>query len=91
MLYLTRREGEAVIINDSIEVRVVELRGRTVKLGFTFPPTATVLRQEIYEQVRQENEAAARAASSLPKDGGAVPADLTALLEPLPVPGPGKR
>ena len=38
MLYLNRRAGEAVIINNAIEVRVVEVRGKTVRLGFRFPP-----------------------------------------------------
>ena len=35
---------EAVIVNNAIEVRVVEVRGKTVRLGFRFPPDATVLR-----------------------------------------------
>ncbi|HRY24810.1 MAG: carbon storage regulator [Geminicoccaceae bacterium] len=65
MLYLTRRIGEAVIINNAIEVRVVELKGKTVKLGFTFPPSATVLREEIYLQIKRENEAAAAAVGAL--------------------------
>ena len=59
MLYLSRRVGEAVIINNAIEVRVVEVKGRTVKLGFVFPPDASVLREELFVQVRRENEAAA--------------------------------
>ncbi|MEZ5825096.1 MAG: carbon storage regulator [Geminicoccaceae bacterium] len=58
MLYLTRRAGEAVIINNSIEVRVIELKGKTVKLGFNFPSSATVLREEIFQQVKQQNEEA---------------------------------
>jgi carbon storage regulator len=58
MLYLTRRAGEAVIINNAIEVRVVELKGRTVKLGFNFPPEASVLREEVFLQVKQANEQA---------------------------------
>ena len=70
MLYLTRRVGEAVIINNSIEVRVIELKGKTVKLGFTFPSTATVLREEIYEQVRQENEEAAATLEIFGDDSG---------------------
>ncbi len=68
MLYLTRRPGEAVIINNAIEVRVVEVRGRTVRLGFRFPPEASVLREEVFVQVRAENEAAARAAAEAPLD-----------------------
>ncbi len=66
MLYLSRRVGEAVIINNAIEVRVVDVRGRTVKLGFTFPPEASVLREEVFVQIRRENEEAAEAAASLP-------------------------
>lgn len=63
MLYLTRRAGEAVIINNTIEVRIIEVRGRAVRLGFSFPPEATVLREEVFEQIRQANEAAARTAA----------------------------
>jgi carbon storage regulator len=63
MLYLTRRAGEAVIINNAIEVRVIELKGRSVKLGFTFPSDATVLREEVFLQIKAENEAAALAAT----------------------------
>ena len=65
LLYLTRRAGEAVIINNTIEVRVVELRGKAVKLGFTFPAGCSVLREELFAQIRAENEAAARAAEEL--------------------------
>lgn len=46
MLYLNRRAGEAVIINNAIEVRVVEVRGKAVRLGFRFPAEASVLRSE---------------------------------------------
>ncbi|HWL71904.1 MAG TPA: carbon storage regulator [Geminicoccus sp.] len=65
MLYLTRRQGEAVIINNAIEVRVVELKGRTVKLGFSFPPDASVLREEVFLQIKQANEQAAADPASL--------------------------
>ncbi|MSO76769.1 MAG: carbon storage regulator [Alphaproteobacteria bacterium] len=59
MLYLTRKVGETVIVNGDIEVTVVEVRGRTVRLGFTFPPHATVLRREVHERIVAENRAAA--------------------------------
>ncbi|MDX6749332.1 carbon storage regulator [Geminicoccaceae bacterium 1502E] len=65
MLYLTRREGEAVIVNNEIEVRVLGVRGRTVRLGFRFPPDTTVLREELFEQIRRANEEAATAGRSL--------------------------
>jgi carbon storage regulator len=65
MLYLTRRPGEAVIINDSIEVRVIEVSGRSVKLGLSFPADCSVLREEVFLQVKAANEAAARSAAEL--------------------------
>lgn len=59
MLYLSRKIGESIVINNSIELTVVEVRGKTVKLGFDFPPEATVLRKEIYDKIMAENMAAA--------------------------------
>jgi carbon storage regulator len=58
MLYLNRKPGDAVIINQTIEVKVVEVRGKTVKLGFAFPPDATVLRAEVVEQIKEANKSA---------------------------------
>lgn len=66
MLYLNRKLGEAVIINHGIEVRVVAISGKSVKLGFTFPPEASVLREEVVEAIKLANRAAARAAGALP-------------------------
>ena len=60
-MYLTRKVGESIVINDTIELTVVEVRGKSAKLGFTFPPEATVLRKELYERIRRENIAAAQA------------------------------
>ena len=65
MLYLTRKIGESVIINDGIEVTVIEVRGKSVKLGFEFPASATVLRKEIYERIQAENRAAAEGGAAL--------------------------
>ncbi|MBM3602751.1 MAG: carbon storage regulator [Alphaproteobacteria bacterium] len=65
MLYLTRKLGESVIINDEITMTLIDVKGRTAKLGFTFPPTATVLRQELYERIQQENLRASTLSSDL--------------------------
>ena len=56
MLFLTRKVGESVIINGEIEITVVEVRGKSVKLGCTFPPHASVLRRELYERIKAERE-----------------------------------
>lgn len=65
MLYLTRKLGESVIINDEITMTLIDVKGRTAKLGFTFPATATVLRQELYERIQQENLQASELSSDL--------------------------
>lgn len=59
MLYLSRKIGESIVINNSIELTVIEVRGKTVKIGFLFPPDATVLRKELHEKIMAENMAAA--------------------------------
>jgi carbon storage regulator len=59
MLYLTRKIGESIIINNNIELTVVEVRGKTVKLGFVFPKEASILRKELHEKIRDQNMAAA--------------------------------
>ena len=59
MLYLTRKIGESIIINNNIELTVMEVRGKSVKLGFIFPKEATILRKELHEKIREQNLAAA--------------------------------
>jgi len=61
MLYLTRKVGQSVMINDTIEVSVIEVRGKSIKLGFTFPEDISVLRREIYDKIQEENRAASGA------------------------------
>ena len=55
MLYLTRKIGQSIIINDKIEVKIMEVSGKNVKIGIEFPKSATVLRKEIYDNIVQEN------------------------------------
>lgn len=55
MLYLVRKLNESIIINNNIEVKVVEIKRNAVKLGITFPSSATVLRKEIHDRITEEN------------------------------------
>ena len=61
MLYLTRKIGETVVIGDDVEVTILEVKGQSVRLGFTFPPDISVLRKEIYDRVAEQNREAATA------------------------------
>lgn len=55
MLYIARKMGESLVINDSIKVTVLEVRGKTAKLAFEYPPGTRVLRQELFDKIQQEN------------------------------------
>jgi carbon storage regulator len=57
MLYLTRKIGESIVINDEIEVTVVDVRGKSIKLGMTFPSDVSVYRREVYERIQAEKAA----------------------------------
>lgn len=58
MLILTRKMGESIRIGDTITIKVVELDNRHVKLGIEAPRQIAVNREEIYERIQKENEAA---------------------------------
>lgn len=54
MLYLTRKIGESIVINDDIEVVVVDVRGKSIKLGMTFPEDVSVYRREVFDRIQAE-------------------------------------
>ena len=59
MLFITRKIGESIIINNNIELKVIDIQGRSVKIGFEFPKDASVLRKELFDKIKEENMAAA--------------------------------
>ncbi len=59
MLILTRKLGEGLFIGDDIRITVVEVRGRQIRLGIEAPSHVVVLREEIYQRVRDQNLQAA--------------------------------
>lgn len=65
MLFLTRKVGQSIIINDDITLTITEIRPHSVKISFDFPKSVRVLRQEVYERIKQENEAAQNQADIL--------------------------
>jgi carbon storage regulator len=61
MLTITRKPGERVMIGDDVVIEIVEVTGSTVRVGITAPREKLIYREELWERVRQENEAAAEA------------------------------
>lgn len=59
MLILTRKRQQSVRIGEDIVVTVLDVKGDQIRLGFEAPREVTVLRQEVYEAVKESNEKAA--------------------------------
>lgn len=68
MLILTRKVGESIVIDGRIVMTITRLDGDTVKVGIEAPADIAVHRQEVYNEIQQNNRAAVmNGASPLPK------------------------
>lgn len=59
MLALSRKKDEAIVINNNVEIKIIEVKGDQVKLGITAPKSVPVYRKEVYLQIQEANQAAA--------------------------------
>jgi carbon storage regulator len=66
MLYISRKIGEKIIINNNIIITITEIKGNKVKLGCEFPPECSLLREELYEKIQEQNNIAVK--SNIDKD-----------------------
>ena len=55
MLVLTRKVGEQIHIGDDIMVSVIEIDRGSIRLGIEAPRHITILRQEVYQRIQEEN------------------------------------
>ncbi len=58
MLALSRKKGEALVINNNVEITILEIRGEQVKLGITDPKEVPGYRKELYVQIQDSNKEA---------------------------------
>ncbi len=58
MLALTRKKGEALVLNNNIEITVLDVRGDQVKIGISAPKEVPIYRKEVYLQIQKETQAA---------------------------------
>ena len=54
MLILTRKEDETILIGENISIKIVEIRGKQVRLGIEAPADILVLRGEMKLQGQDE-------------------------------------
>lgn len=57
LLILNRKINEAIIINENITIRILDVVDGKVKIGIDAPRDINILRQEVYNEVKAENQA----------------------------------
>jgi carbon storage regulator len=59
MLILSRKINEKIKIGEDITLTIIEVRGEQVKVGVEAPKNVKVFRQEVFNAIQSENQAAA--------------------------------
>jgi carbon storage regulator len=53
MLILSRRVGEALIIDKEVKVHVLGVNGNQIRIGIDAPKHVSVHREEVYQRIHQ--------------------------------------
>ncbi len=54
MLVLARRVGQQIRIADEVEIKILEVVGKKVRLGISAPCDVPVHREEVYQRLEQD-------------------------------------
>jgi len=65
MLILSRKIGEAVVLDEKIVVRVIDISKGVVRIGFDAPDDMLILREELEEEVKKANIEATKSTEDL--------------------------
>ena len=65
MLVLSRKENETIQIGDDIEIRILEVKGDTVRIGIEAPKSVDILRGELVLSISESNTEATALDASL--------------------------
>ena len=71
MLALSRKKGEALMINNDIEITVLDIKGEQVKIGISAPKEVPVYRKEVYIQIQEANKEASANMEGMEESHGA--------------------
>ncbi len=64
MLVLTRKLGESIAIDDHIKIRVVQIKGKQVRIGIEAPKETKIHREEVYVAIQDANKQSSEASSA---------------------------
>lgn len=73
MLVLSRKKNESIVIDGSITITVVEIRGDKIRLGIEAPREVPIHRSEVYLQIQQQIAAEKQAEPVAGDDGSCLP------------------
>ena len=54
MLVLTRKLNEQIIINDTIVIKVIAIKGKNITFGISAPDNVSIHRGERYEEFKDK-------------------------------------
>ncbi|MBY0223499.1 carbon storage regulator CsrA [Mammaliicoccus sciuri] len=58
MLVLSRKTNDTIKISDNIEIRILEIKGDTVRIGIEAPKSVDILRGELVQSITETNSEA---------------------------------
>ena len=65
MLVLSRKKGDSLVIDGTVHVRVIEIKGDSVRLGIDAPREIPVHRHEVFERLTAEGLASRASLSAV--------------------------
>ena len=68
MLVLSRKLDEAIVIDGNIRIKILDIRGKHVRLGIEAPGHVPVFREELCPPFRKGGTRSGRAAACAPAD-----------------------
>ena len=71
MLVLSRKRNQSIMVGDDVEIVIVSVDRDQVKLGIKAPREIAVHRSEVYQEIKQANEAAITASQDQAPSQGA--------------------
>ena len=55
MLILTRKLGESIQIGNDIQITLLDVKGKQIRIGIEAPREVTVHREEVYRMIQEQN------------------------------------
>lgn len=58
MLILSRKVGESIRISENICITVMDVDGKTIRIGIDAPKEISIHREEVFLRIKEENQKA---------------------------------